>query len=207
MTDRVVSQGVTGGPATAIEGSTGVGLQELASRAAGGDVRAEHLLLVEVRRMVLRYCRARLGRVPGLEHAADDAAQEVCIAVVTALPRYRDEGRPFESFVYGIAAHKVADVHRAAARSPLATAEPPDAADEAAGPEDIAVRRSEADRARALLDHLPPLQRELLLLRVVVGLSAEETGAALGMTPGAVRVAQHRALSRLRTLAAAEVAS
>ena len=69
------------------------------------------------------------------------------------------------------------------------------------------MRSSEADTARRLLDLLPPHQRELLLLRVVVGLSAEETGAALGMTPGAVRVAQHRALSRLRTLAAAEVAS
>ncbi|MEO8328889.1 MAG: sigma factor-like helix-turn-helix DNA-binding protein, partial [Candidatus Nanopelagicales bacterium] len=37
------------------------------------------------------------------------------------------------------------------------------------------------------------------------GLSAEETGRALGMTPGAVRVAQHRALSRLRLYAAEEV--
>ncbi|HUW16406.1 MAG TPA: sigma factor-like helix-turn-helix DNA-binding protein, partial [Actinomycetes bacterium] len=47
--------------------------------------------------------------------------------------------------------------------------------------------------------------RELLLLRVAVGLSAEETGRALGMTPGAVRVAQHRALSRLRLFMAEDV--
>ncbi|RJK92622.1 sigma-70 family RNA polymerase sigma factor [Vallicoccus soli] len=190
-----------------MEGATAVGLQELATRATGGDARAMELLLVDVRRMVLRYCRARLARVPGADHAADDAAQEVCLAVVNALPRYRDEGRPFESFVYGIAAHKVADVHRAAARAPLATAEPPDAPDEAAGPEEVALRRSEADRARALLEHLPDAQRELLLLRVVVGLSAEETGRALGMTPGAVRVAQHRALAKLRTVAQREDAA
>ncbi|NEE31628.1 hypothetical protein G3M53_40070, partial [Streptomyces sp. SID7982] len=44
-------------------------------------------------------------------------------------------------------------------------------------------------------------QRELLVLRVAVGLTAEETGRMLGMSPGAVRVAQHRALSRLRALA------
>src|SRR5438045_2625146 len=48
-------------------------------------------------------------------------------------------------------------------------------------------------------------QRELLRPRVSVGPSAEESGAALGMTTGAVRVAQHRALARLRLLAAAEV--
>ena len=57
---------------------------------------------------------------------------------------------------------------------------------------------------RALLAHLPAAQRRLLLLRVVGGLSAEDTGYVLDMSPGAVRVAQHRALVRLRTLAAHE---
>ena len=45
---------------------------------------------------------------------------------------------------------------------------------------------------------MPDKQREILVLRVVVGLSAEQTADAVGSTPGAVRVAQHRALSRLR---------
>jgi len=54
-------------------------------------------------------------------------------------------------------------------------------------------------------ERLPETLRELLLLRVAVGLSAEETGRVLGMTPGAVRVAQHRALNRLRLYAAEEV--
>ena len=49
-----------------------------------------------------------------------------------------------------------------------------------------------------LLKVLPPKQREIVVLRVVVGLSAEETADAVGSTPGAVRVAQHRALTRLR---------
>jgi RNA polymerase sigma-70 factor (ECF subfamily) len=41
-------------------------------------------------------------------------------------------------------------------------------------------------------------QREILWLRVVLGLSAEETAAAVGGTPELVRVTQHRALNRLR---------
>jgi RNA polymerase sigma-70 factor (ECF subfamily) len=52
-----------------------------------------------------------------------------------------------------------------------------------------------------LLARLPDSQRRLLLLRVVAGLSAEDTGYVLDMSPGAVRVAQHRALLRLRALA------
>jgi RNA polymerase sigma-70 factor (ECF subfamily) len=134
-------------------------------------------------------------------------AQEVCLAVLSALPRYRDQGRPFEAFVFGIAAHKVADAQRAYGRAAVPTGDLPETADTGPGPEDHAVRRSEVATARRLLDLLPEHQRELLLLRVAVGLSAEETGAALGMTPGAVRVAQHRALARLRLLAAAEVMS
>ena len=41
----------------------------------------------------------------------------------------------------------------------------------------------------------------MLVLRVAVGLSAEETGRAMGMTAGAVRVAQHRALVKMREIA------
>lgn len=36
------------------------------------------------------------------------------------------------------------------------------------------------------------------MLRIAVGLSAEETAQVIGSTPGAVRVTQHRALNRLR---------
>ena len=49
-----------------------------------------------------------------------------------------------------------------------------------------------------LLAVLPEKQREILILRVVVGMSAEETAEAVGSTAGAVRVAQHRALARLK---------
>src|SRR6185437_508187 len=57
------------------------------------------------------------------------------------------------------------------------------------------------DPVGALLAHLPAAQRLLLLLRLVRGLDAEHTGYVLDMSPGAVRVAQHRALVRLRALA------
>ncbi len=122
------------------------------------------------------------------------------MAATMALPRYRDQGRPFLAFVYGIAAHKVADAHRAAARN---RAEPtdvvPERFDGAAGPEQLAINADSAARMNALLSVLPDKQREILILRVVVGLSAEETADAVGSTPGAVRVAQHRALAKLKS--------
>jgi hypothetical protein len=42
----------------------------------------------------------------------------------------------------------------------------------------------------------------VLVLRLAVGVSAEQTAEAIGSTPGAVRVTQHRALLRLRRIIA-----
>jgi RNA polymerase sigma-70 factor (ECF subfamily) len=116
-------------------------------------------------------------------------------------------GRPFGAFVFAIAAHKVADAARRAARSPLPVPVLPDLPDGCLGPEETAVAGVDARQARILLASLPDGQRRLLLLRVVAGLSAEDTGYVLDMSPGAVRVAQHRALVRLRALAAREPAA
>ncbi|HEX7660346.1 MAG TPA: sigma-70 family RNA polymerase sigma factor [Pseudonocardiaceae bacterium] len=177
----------------------GDGLSAVVASAIRGDHSSTERLLALVRPLVVRYCRARLGRQERSFASADDVAQEVCLAVLTALPGYRDQGRPFLAFVYGIAAHKVADAHRAASRNrtdPMADV--PDSPEVAAGPELRAMRGELSERMARLLHTLPDRQREILVLRVVVGLSAEETADAVGSTPGAVRVAQHRALGRLR---------
>ena len=149
--------------------------------------------------LVVRYCRARLGRQERTFASADDVAQEVCIAVLKALPNYRDQGRPFVAFVYGIAAHKVADAHRAAARN---KADPvPDLPEEpvqGGGPEQRVLQAEVAGQMDRLLDTLSPKQREIVVLRVVVGLSAKETAKALGLTSVVARIAQHQALTRSR---------
>jgi RNA polymerase sigma-70 factor, ECF subfamily len=179
-------------------------LRDLTALAARGQPDAIESLLEQIRPMVLRYCRARLGQKSGQYDIADDVAQEVCIAVLSALPRYRDMGRPFASFVFGIASHKVADAKRNAARLAVPTEALPDGPDSRPGPEETVVADLDGQRARALLARLPAHQRELIVLRILTGLSAEETGSALGMSPGAVRVAQHRALARLRAIAREE---
>ncbi|HEX9032091.1 MAG TPA: RNA polymerase sigma factor ShbA, partial [Streptosporangiaceae bacterium] len=154
-------------------------ITDLTALAARGQPAAIESLLRQIRPMVVRYCRARLGHAASHYQAAEDVAQEVCMAVLTALPRYQDMGRPFASFVFGIASHKVADARRLAARLAIPTDSLPDGPDDQPGPEEAAVASLEARRARALLARLPEHQRELLVLRVLVGLSAEETGAAL----------------------------
>jgi RNA polymerase sigma-70 factor (ECF subfamily) len=172
---------------------------DLVAAAMTGDREAVGRVLAIIRPLVVRYCRARLGAPDRSSASAGDVAQEVCLAVLTALPGYRVQGKPFLAFVYGIAAHKVIDAHRASSRNRSEpVADVPDAIEVADGPEQRALRVELSGEMGRLLDQLPEKQREILVLRVVVGLSAEETAEAVGSTPGAVRVAQHRALARLR---------
>jgi len=177
--------------------------KDLVSRAVRRDPDATAMLLAQLRPGLVRYCRARLGRIGGAYATADDVAQEVCLALLRALPKYRDQGRPFTAFVYAIAANKVIDAQRAAVRA--AVAEPAESMmeepDRAPGPEQQALATDLARRLSRLLGRLTDTQREIVLLRVAVGLSAEEVGDVVGMSAAAVRVAQSRALARLRTLA------
>ncbi|WP_246009994.1 sigma-70 family RNA polymerase sigma factor [Actinokineospora cianjurensis] len=242
-----------------------------------GDPRAIERVLAITRQFVVPYCRARIGSQNRTFASADDIAQEVCLAVLTALPGYRDQERPFLALIYGIAAHKVADAYRAANRDTPGTidinavhfAPDPDhqavLADELrllghesdgstrrlgesgvselmarssfgtrsaqaartrgsrhnlddraaklvtgvlrshdSNAEDDAMRTDLPTRMGELLRMLPDKHREIVILRIVIGLSVEETAQAIGSTPGAVRVAQHRALARLRTFLGTE---
>lgn len=179
-------------------------LDAAVAEAVAGSRDALREVVETIRPVVVRYVRARLGSAERVGLSADDVAQEVCMAAIQALPRYQDQGRPFLAFVYGIASHKVADAHRAAARN---RSEPTEVLPERfsldAGPEQMAINSDSAARMKRLLSVLPEKQREILTLRIVVGLSAEETAEAVGSTPGAVRVAQHRALARLKSEIAA----
>ena len=62
-----------------------------------------------------------------------------------------------------------------------------------------------AERIRPRLDELPDMQRQVVLLRDVDGMSAEEVCDLLGLTDGNQRVLLHRGRSRLRGMLEAEM--
>lgn len=172
---------------------------ELVAASLQGDRDAIGTLFAWINPAIIRYCRARIGRTGSAYSSADDVAQEILLAVLGALPRYNDNCESFLPFVYGIASHKVADFYRRSGRDRSEpVAELPETMDVGLGPEQITLRGEMRTRLVSLLDTLAPRQREILVLRLVVGLSAQETAAAIGLTATAVRVAQHRALTRLR---------
>jgi RNA polymerase sigma-70 factor (ECF subfamily) len=71
----------------------------------------------------------------------------------------------------------------------------------AESPPDVAVAHAQSGldaQVREAVRALPRRQREVVALRLVADLSAEETGALLGMAPSTVHVHLHRALAELR---------
>lgn len=172
-------------------------LADLVPLAVDGNRRAVQDILRIIYPQVLRYCRARIGG--GRHPTAEDVTQEICLAVATSIATYVDKGRPFMAYVYGIAFNKVTDAHRAMGRDrTLPTEEVPDSVDNSDNPEEFALVSDGSNRVRSLLDRLSDKARNIVILRVFVGLSAEETAEVVDSTPGAVRVAQHRALAQLR---------
>ncbi|MBB2934242.1 RNA polymerase sigma-70 factor (ECF subfamily) [Amycolatopsis bartoniae] len=169
--------------------------------AATGHPAAVERLISMITPVAVRYCRARLGGRDLSYLSADDVAQEVCLAVLHALPNYQDRGGSFLYLVHAIASNKVADAYRLVSRDrsdPVAELPERPLADNE--PEKYVLDGDLGARLNGLIATLPPLQQEILTLRLIVGLSANETAEALGISAGNVRVTQHRALTKLRTM-------
>lgn len=75
-------------------------LDDKVRAAQNGDSAALTAVLASVQEPILRYCRGRVGIGERHLFSADDIAQEALMAVMTALPRYQDQGKPFMAFVY-----------------------------------------------------------------------------------------------------------
>jgi RNA polymerase sigma factor (sigma-70 family) len=129
---------------------------------------------------------------------AEGVANEVLVRVFASIGRFEGNAAQFRAWVFTIARNLVVDERRRSQRRPQAVPTPPEAlpdeGDRTAGEPDI----GETSRIEAMLRRLTGEQREVLLLRVVAGLSVEETAEVVGRRPGAVRALQHRALATLR---------
>ncbi|MDQ7808451.1 RNA polymerase sigma factor ShbA [Amycolatopsis sp. A133] len=174
-------------------------LDPMVAAARGGDPDAVQALLRLIKPTVVRYCRARIGGRDLSYLSADDVAQEVCLAVLKVLPNYQDRGGSFLYLVRAIAANKVADAFRSVARDRSKPV--PELPDRPLGgnePENHVLELDLGARLGRLMASLPPLHQDILSLRIVAGLSANETAEALGISAGNVRITQFRALTKLR---------
>ena len=134
----------------------------------------------------------------------DGIANEVFLRVFGGIARFEGTEGRFRSWVFAIAHNLVIDDRRRRSRRPQQAALEGDVGPAAAGAEEHALVTIGDERIKAVLAQLPPDQRDVVLLRIISDLSIEDTAAALGKRPGAVKSLQHRAMASLRRLLADE---
>lgn len=143
---------------------------------------------------VHKYCYRRLGS----REAAEDATSVIFTKAFIALPSYR--AGSFRSWLFAIAYHVITDDLRA--RRMVAELEAAqDIEDDTLSPEALVMAAEAQVTVGHLLDQLTPGQRRVVELRLA-GLTGREIATVLGCSLGAVKIAQVRGYSTLRSMLA-----
>ncbi len=170
-------------------GSAGAGrlTQQAVARAKGGDPEGLHFLYVRYADDVLRYVASFVRD----HHEAEDITQNVFTKLMTAIRKYEQREVPFEAWILRVARNAALDHLRAKRAIPT----------EEVRVADTGSAQTGLDRGRALreaLEELPDDQREVLVLRHIVGLSPVEIAGALNKTESSVHGLHHRGRRSLR---------
>ena len=167
-------------------------LMELVRRAQEeDDVEAWETLYRGTYPGLLAYARRRLwGRTE-----ADDAVSETFARAYRRIGDFQWTGGGFVAWLYGILRNVVLEAQRSDSRVNVAPPSDPRVEDDSL--EEVLLDE-EAAAVRAAFASLSPHDQEVLELRVIADLAAEDVAAVVGKRAGAVRMAQSRALVRLR---------
>ncbi len=148
---------------------------------------------------LLAYARRRLWGAT----EADDAVSETFARAYRRIGDFEWTGGGFVAWLYGILRNVVLEAQRGNRRVEVSMAVDEREEDDSL---DAVILDEEAAAVRAAFASLSPDDQEVLELRVIGDLAADEVAAVVGKRPGAVRMAQSRALARLR-VALAKVAA
>jgi RNA polymerase sigma-70 factor (ECF subfamily) len=148
--------------------------------------------------LVRRHARAvaRFLAAGGAREDVEDLVQEAFYRAFRHIAGYR-AGASFRTWVMTIAANALTDLRRRRGR-PVVPLGNHDVADRAADPHGEAVERDLLARVAARVAELPPMQRNVFLLRAQQGLDYEAIARALDTSSGAARVHYHHAVKRLK---------
>ncbi len=162
-------------------------VQRAVEHAKAGDAEGLHFLYVRYAPDVLRYVDSFVHD----HHEAEDITQNVFAKLMTAIGKYEQRDVPFTAWILRVARNAALDHMRARRAIPTEEVRVADTGHAQIG----------SDRARALrqaLEQLPDDQREVLVLRHVVGLSPTEIAAALEKTESSVHGLHHRGRRTLK---------
>ena len=150
------------------------------ARAKEGDQDALRFLYVSYSQNIYGYVRSIVRD----DHEAEDVTQHVFAKLMTTLVKYDDRGVPFFAWLLRLARNVAIDHVRANRMTPTETVLDPQASTDA----DMDRRQM----VRAALATLPDEQRQVVILRHIVGLTPGEIANRMGRTEGSIHGLHHR---------------
>jgi RNA polymerase sigma-70 factor (ECF subfamily) len=131
----------------------------------------------------------------GRVEAAEDVTADVFMKALRGLGKYKLRQVPFSAWLYRIAHNCVMDYFRAAHNLPLVAL---DGVERTLSIEDRTDTRLDRYTLTSALAQITAEQRQVVVMRVVQGLTIAETAKATGKTDDAVKQMQSRGLKALR---------
>jgi RNA polymerase sigma-70 factor (ECF subfamily) len=168
---------------------------ELIARAQRGDKEALGMLYDQHQSALFRYLYFRSGD----RQLAEDLTGDVFIRMLAALPRYRSGQVPFRAWLYRIAHNRLVDYYRReSGRSTVALSQAEAQPDVRNDPCSCLEQKLTTERLSQALLRLDDVQREVVTMRFLSGLSLREVALALEKSEDAVKALQGRGLATLR---------
>lgn len=119
------------------------------------------------------------------EYEAEDLTQQVFTKLMRVISKYEPRGVPFSAWILRVAHNMAIDHVRQRRATPVAEVRGADERHDDQGPSRIGTLKD-------ALERLPADQREVVVLRHVLGLSPAEIAERLGKTEGSVHGLHHR---------------
>ena len=175
---------------------------ELVKRAQDGEASAAGELYDRHQPAIYRYIRLRVGQ----RELAEDLTGETFVRLVAALPDYEQGETPLRAWLYRVAHNLIVDHYRrqnGRETVPLFLVE---GESERMNRTDTLVdKRLTIARLKEGLEEIDPVQREVVVLRFIMGLPLKEVAHTLDKSVAAVKSLQHRGLAALRVVLHQEV--
>lgn len=143
---------------------------------------------------IYRYILYRVGD----PNTAQDLTAEVFLRMVEGLPKYRERGYPFSSWLYSIANARVIDYFRHQRRHPQVPIDTLILTDHATTPDAHVHEQETIQELHRALNDLTPEQQTVVILRFIEGYDINTVAQIMRKKPGAIKALQHRALARMQ---------
>jgi RNA polymerase sigma-70 factor (ECF subfamily) len=167
----------------------------LINRAKAGDVAAVTAIYECFKPKVYRFFYYRLDD----PQAAEDLTTELFLKVIEALPRYHQNGVPFQGWLFQIA-HNLTVDHFRRMRVRQHSGLDEEMAADGESPDTAAGRSLVYEQLRHALRRLPEDQCTVVVLRFIASMPVSEVAHLLNRSESAVKALQARGLERLHQL-------